>query len=376
MAKNIKVEAITTKADLKRFIMFSWEVYRGNPNWVAPLIIDQKKLLDQKNNPFYEHSQIQNFLAYSNGEIVGRISAIINDNHNKFHNEKTGFFGFYESHDDPDVCAALFDAAENWIRDRGMDRMRGPVNPSTNDNCGLLIDAFDQPAVVMMSYNPSYYVNLFEHAGLQKSKDLFAYYLDKSDINLKKIERVINIIRKKMKVTIRYLNMKQFKRDVDLVKEIYNEAWERNWGFVPMTDAEIDHMAKGLKPVVVPELAMFALVDGEPVGFSLAVPDMNQALIKINGRLFPFGLPRVLWHSRKIDMLRVIITGLRKDFRKTGIDGLFYYETYARGVERGFSRGEFSWILEDNLAMRHALENLGAHIYKTYRIYDKELNQG
>lgn len=371
MHNNIQIKDVVSSAELKDFIMFPWQIYRQDKNWVAPLIIDQKKLLDEHKNPFCQHARMKHFLALKDGAIAGRISAIINDNHNEFHNEKTGFFGFYESIEDPQASQALFDAAESWLRESGMDRMRGPVNPSTNDTCGLLIDAFDQPPVIMMTYNPEYYAQLFEGAGLEKSKDLYAYYLEASFMNIKRYERVVERIRKRQKVIIRSLDMKRFYDEVDLVKEIYNEAWEKNWGFIPMTDPEMTHMAKELKPVVVPDLTLFAMVEGQAVGFALALPDMNQALARINGRLLPFGLPKLLWYGRKVNMLRIIITGLRKDFRKTGIDAIFYYEIQKRAAKRKIFSAELSWVLEDNQEMRRAIENMGAYHYKTYRIYDK-----
>lgn len=372
MVNSISIKPIYDKADLKIFILLPWDIYKGDSNWVAPLIMDQKKLLDPQSNPFFQHAQMQCFLAFKDGTPAGRIAAIINDNHNQFHQEKTGFFGFFESRNDPEVAKALFEAAENWVSEKGMERLRGPTNPSTNDTCGLLVDAFDSPPVVMMSYNPPYYLDLIEACGLQKAKDLFAYYLEDANFGKEKIKRVIDIVKKRHNVEIQSFNMKNFYQDVELVKKIYNEAWEKNWGFVPMTDAEMDHMAKELKPVVVPELAMFAFIENKPVGFSLSLPDLNQALGKINGRLFPFGLAKVLWYSRKIDMLRVIILGIQKEYRKSGIDALFYLETRERGVGRGINRGEFSWILEDNFPMRNTLEKFGSRIYKTYRLFDKE----
>lgn len=372
MSHHIQIVPVKSKKDLKKFILLPWKIYRGNPYWVPPLIMDQKNMFNPKKNPFFEHADVQNFLALKHGEVAGRITAIINHNHNQFHNEKTGFFGFFESENDEDVARALFEAAEDWIRKRGMDRIRGPMNFSTNDTCGLLIDAFDSPPVILMPYNPPYYKELIEKAGYGKVKDLYAYFMDDSTPISDKVKRISDIIKRRHNVTIRSVNMKKFREDVELVKIVYNEVWSKNWGFVPLTDAEIDHIAKELKPVVDPDLAIFAFVDGEPAGFSLTLPDMNQALIKINGRLFPFGLIKLLWYSRKIDTVRVFIMGVREKFRHLGIDAVFYYETYTRGTRKGFHKGEFSWILEDNYNMRNTLEKMGARIYKTYRIFEKE----
>ena len=371
MTDNILVRPVTCRKELKSFINFPWVIYHRDRNWVPPLISDQKTLLDPEKNPFFQHSEVQHYLAYRGSEIVGRISALVNHNYNEFQGEKTGFFGFYESVNDVNVAQALFAAAENWLRDKKMERMRGPMNPSTNDTCGLLIDAFNRPPVLMMTYNPPYYVELFKKVGLEKVRDLFAYYMDTSVPISEKVKRVADAIRKRHNITIRSVNVKNFFEELQRVKEVYNDAWSRNWGFVPMTDAEFDHLAKELKPLLVPELAIFALIEDEPVGFSLSLPDFNKALIKINGRLFPFGFAKLLWYSRKIDMLRVVIMGVKKKYQKLGIDAVFYYETYVRGVQQGYTRGEFSWILDNNYPMRHSLENMGATIYKTYRVYDK-----
>ena len=372
MSDQVTIQPVQSKKDLKKFILFPWKIYKDDPNWVPPLISDMKKMFDPKKNPFFEHAEVENFLAYKNGEPVGRISAIINHIHNEFQGEKTGFFGFFESVHDPEVAKALIDGAANWVKERGMDRLRGPMNFSTNDTCGLLIDDFKSPPVVEMTYNPPYYVELMEKAGLKKAKDLYAYFMDDSIPISPKIERISNIIKKRHNVTIRSINLKKLREELKLVKVVYNDAWSKNWGFVPLTDAEIDHIAKQLKPIVDPDLAIFAFVNGEVAGFSVSLPDFNQALIKINGRLLPFGLFKLLYYSKKIDMIRVFIMGVREKYRHLGLDAVFYYETYMRGTGKGYHKGEFSWILEDNYKMRNTLENMGARIYKTYRIYDLE----
>jgi len=372
MSHSVTVRPVQSKKDLMTFIKFPWKIYKNDPNWVPPLIMNEKNLLDKNKNPFFEHSECEYLLAYKNDKVVGRIASLVNHNHNEFHEEKTGFFGFFESINDEIVAKSLFESAENWIREQKMDRMRGPMNPSTNDTIGLLIDGFQSPPVLMMTYNPTYYIDLFEKVSLEKSKDVFAYYIDTTVPISDKIKRVAEIIKKRYKLTIRNVNMKKLREELELLKGIYNNAWSKNWGFVPMTEAEFDHLAKELKQIVNPELAIFAYIDGEPAGFSLALPDINQALLKINGRLFPTGLFKLLWLSRKIDMLRVIIMGMKKKYRNMGIDAVFYYETYTRGVKSGFTQGEFSWILEDNYPMRNVIENWGAKIYKTYRVYGKE----
>jgi len=374
MALQTEIRPVTTAKDLKTFIMLPWKLYRGNPCWVAPLVSDQKLLLDPRKNPFFEHSELQHFLAVRGREAVGRISAIVDRNYIEFQQEKTGLFGFFECIDDTPTAQALFTAAEGWLRERGMERMLGPTNPSTNDTVGLSADAFDQPPVLHMPYTLPYYLRLCEASGLTKARDLYAYYMETKTPISDKIRRVAELVRKRRNVTIRPINMKKlFTEEIELIKAVYNDAWTRNWGFVPWTEAELEHTAKDLKKAVVPDIVLLAFVDGEIAGFSLSLPDLNIALRHIRGRLLPFGLFKVLWYARKIDMLRVLALGVRKKFQGLGLDALFYYETYTRGMKAGFQRGEFSWVLEDNFPMRNAMENWGARIYKTYRMYGKEL---
>ena len=373
MPDDLQIQPVTGKKALNAFIKFPWEIYRGDPNWVPPLLIEQKAVLDTRKNPFFLHSEIQSFLARREGKPVGRISAIIDNNYNDFQNEKTGFFGFFEAINDREVSRALFSAAERWIREKGMNRMLGPTNPSTNYVLGLLIDAFDRPPVLQMPYNPAYYVELFEDYGLGKAHDLYAYYMEDITPISDKIQRVAELVRKRKNVTVRPIVMRKLAEEIKLIKVVYNDAWERNWGFVPWTDEELEHTAQDLKIAAIPDLVLFAYVDGELAGWSLALPDLNQALRRINGRLFPFGLLKILCYLRKIDMLRVLNLGVRKKFQGIGLDSIFYYETYTRGTKHGFHRGEFSWILEDNHPMRNAMENWGARIYKTYRLYSKDI---
>ncbi len=374
MSSATEIRPVRTAGELRKFILYPWKLYRGQPNWVAPLVSDQKLLLDPRKNPFFEHSELQHFLAWRGREIVGRISAILDRNYVEFQQEKTGLFGFFECIDDEATARSLFAAAEGWLRERGMARMLGPTNPSTNDVVGLLTDAFDQPPVLHMPYTLPYYLRLCETSGLSKARDLYAYYMESVTPISEKIQRVAELVRKRRKVTIRALNLKKlFTEELELIKAVYNDAWTRNWGFVPWTEKELEHTAKDLKKAVVPEIVLFAFVDGEIAGFSLALPDLNIALRHIRGRLLPFGLFKVLWHARKINKLRVLAMGVRKKFQGLGIDAVFYYETYTRGRKAGFDRGEFSWILEDNFPMRNAMENWGARIYKTYRLYEKAL---
>ena len=373
-ASEITIIPVTTAEEQRRFIRFPWSVYRGNSAWVPPLITDFKKKLDTVRNPFYRHAEIQPFLAYHNDTVVGTIAAIIDHEYNRFHGEKTGFFGFFEAEDLEVVARALLGAAGRWLKARGMARIRGPVNPSTADSMGTLLDAYDLPPAILMAYNPSYYPRLLAAAGLTKAKDLVALYMDARETPVPaRAARLAELVRRRHNITVRTADLSQLDREMDLIKEIYNDAWTRNWGFVPWSDEEIDFAAEDLKMVIDPDLVVFAFVDGEPAGFSLALPDFHQVLSRINGRLSPTALLKVLWYRRKIDLLRVVLAGVRHKYRNLALDAVFYYETYTRGVAKGFRRGEFSWVLEDNHSMRNTLEKMGARVYKRYRIYDGKL---
>jgi hypothetical protein len=296
--------------------------------------------------------------------------------HNKVHDEQVAFFGFFEVLQDPALdaraAAALVLQVQERARQAGMTTLRGPANFSSNEEWALLVDGFDAPPAVMMTYNPPRYVKLIEDLGFIKAKDLYAYYLD----NPQPPERIVRVAEKMAErkgVRVRTIDMKRFVDDVRKVREVYNRAWEKNWGFVPMTENEIDHMARELKPVIKPELVLLAEKENEAVGFALALPDLNAAVRHANGRLFPFGLLKILWHARRIDMLRVLTLGLVPAYRRTGIDQLFYLRLFQGGAKLGITRGEFSWILEDNHPMRQALEKFGCRIYKTYRVYEKQI---
>ena len=373
MAK-IEIKPVESKKDLKQFIRLPWKIYANDENWVPPLIMDMKNMLDKKKNPFFEHSEADYFLALENGEPVGRTAAILNHNHNTYNNEKTAFFGFFEAIDSQEVADALFETVEAWAKERGQDRVRGPMNFSTNDTCGMLLEGFDRPPFIMMTYNPPYYNRLLEELGYGKVEDLLAYMMSEKDGVNPRIKKIAQIAKEKEKIHVRPLDMKHFRRDLEHVKRIYNDAWSTNWGFVPMTEAEVEHLAKELKPVIDPRIVLFAEIKGEPVAFTLALPDYNQALKKINGRLLPFGIFKLLYHSRKIDAIRVVTLGTIKKYQNSrGIGPLLYNELFERGTKNGYYWGEFSWILERNRLMNSALLILGAKVYKRYRIYEKEI---
>jgi hypothetical protein len=370
----VVIRTVSSSGDVKRFIKFQWQIYRDNPYWVPPLLMDRRKLMDRKKNPFYRHADAEFFLAYRGDEIVGRIGAIINHNHNKEHSDKIGFFGFFECVDDQNVANTLLGTAEDWLKQRGATAMRGPVTPSVNDEYGLLIDGFDKPPVVLMPYNPPYYPKLLENAALNKVKDLYAYHVHKDKVFSDKLKRVTEMVKSREGISFRSLDMKNFKREVELIHDLYNRAWQYNWGAVPMTDAEFDALAKDLKPVVVPELVIIAEFQGKPIGFSLSLPDLNIAL-KHNrkGYLLP-GLYCLLRYKKKINATRIITLGVVREHQMTGAGGVLFYETAKRSVEQGYGEGEAAWVLEDNVMMNRGAELLGADRVKTYRIYETPLS--
>lgn len=372
----MEIVQVTDRKGMDEFILFPWKVYEGNPHWVPPLISEVRFVLSKK-NPFFEHAEACLFLAMENGKIVGRNAAIIDRNYNDFHNERTGFFGYFECMPGrPDAAASLMDAAASWLGVRGMERMLGPMNPSTNDECGFLLEGFDLPPMIMMPYTPPYYLDYMEGYGMQKAKDLFAYLsvikdqISKSD----RLEKINNSVRSRIPgLVVRPANMKDFKSELEKVKAIYNSSLERNWGFVPMTDKEIEAMAKRLKPLVVPELLIIAEIDGDPAAFFMAVPDYNQVLARMNGRLLPFGFLKFLWYSRKISDIRVMILGVKEKYRKKGLEGLMYLESFKAAMKRGYVHAEMSWVLEDNVLMHRGCELMGGRLYKKYRLYEKNI---
>ncbi|MEO8211283.1 MAG: hypothetical protein ABI840_12055 [bacterium] len=374
MPDNIEIQLVESESDKNKFIEFPYLFYSNDKNWVEPLRFDVKNNLNEKKNPFYKHSKLKMWLAKKNGEIVGRIAGIINENHNKFHNDKVGFFGFFECINDKNVSKLLFDKAAEFVKKNGMDTLRGPMNPSTNDECGLLIDGFDKPPVMLMTYNPKYYIELYEDYGLRKAKDLYALWIDKDVIKneqmMGKLDRISNMILKKENLKVRKVNLKDFKNEVQKVREVFNDAWEMNWGFVPMTEEEFNFIAGNLKLAVDPMYVEFAEIDGKTIGFSLALPDINQAIKGLNGKLFPLGVLKFLRNKRKINQLRVIIMGIKKEYQKKGIDAIFYRDIIRDANNGGIQGAEISWVLEDNYAMKQTAEKLGARVYKTYRIYD------
>lgn len=371
---SIEIRTVKSKRDLMQFIKLPWKIYKDDPNWVPPLIMDRKHILDREKNPFYKHASMEMFLAVKNGELVGRIAAIKNDLHNKYHDDNVGFFGFFECIDDQMVADALLNEASQWLKSKGCDAMRGPANPSSNDEYGMLIDGFDDQPRILMPYNPEYYIKLCETFGLSKIKDLNAYKLENQKVlSSEKLKRVAEIAQKRAGLVIEQLDMKHFNRDLDKVKYVYNKAWAPNWGFVPLTEEELDAMAKDLKPLAEPSLVLFGRIGEEIVGFALVMLDYNYAFKKMNGRLFPFGFIKMFTEKKKIPWCRIITLGIIPEYQKKGLDAVFYYEIVNRAHNIGVDLGEASWILEDNEMMVRGANTMNGTLYKRYRVFQMDI---
>lgn len=369
---DIELLEVISAADLKKFIMFPFSLYKNDPNWIPPLISERKAFFDRQNNPFYRGARTRLFMARRKGEYVGRIATCVNYRHNEFHQEKTGFFGFFDVIDDYSVAEVLFKVAMITLKAEGMERMMGPANFSTNHEVGMLIEGYDSPPVVMMTYNKPYYNDFAEQFGLKKTKDLVAFKITNDAVFDPRMARVGETIKKQKGLVIRNLKMRNFRGEVERINAVYNEAWSRNWGFVPLSPEEFRFVARDMKQIVDPDLVFIAEMDGKPIGFCLSLPNINQALKYVNGRLFPTGLLKLLWHTKiknKVDSLRIITMGIIPEYQKRGIDTLFYLETFRVGVDKGYRWGELSWILEDNYPMVRAAEYMGAKVYKRYRVY-------
>jgi len=367
----IEVRKVESKNQLKGFIDFPHELYRGDANYVPGLFTSQKDLLSKK-HPFFRHSTADFFLAYRGRDLVGRVAAIRNNNYISYTGKEVGFFGFIEFIDDRSVSEALLMTVKEWIKKEGLTGMMGPGNYSTNESCGTLIEGFDSPPTVMMTFNKRYYPEHFEHFGLGKAMDLLAYEFIQSSYT-ERLQRVGKLLEERLTskgITIRKFDLSKFSEEIEKIKKIYNLAWEKNWGFVPMTDEEFTHAAKGLKQIVDPDFLLIAEHEGEPIGYSLALPDFNEVLKKVKrGRLFPTGLIKILLNRSKIKGVRIITLGIVEEYRKMGIDAFFYFKVFDDGIKKGFTVGEASWILENNEMMNRAIIKIGGELSKKYRLY-------
>ncbi len=365
------------RADQKKFINLLWPLYRGDENWVPPLIQNHKELVGFRPHPFYEKNQCANFIVNRDGQTVGRVTAIVNHGHNERFNEKRGFFGFFECTDDSEAANQLLSAACRYLASEGMTDVRGPVNPGLNYELGLLVEGFDSPPTFMMTYNPPYYARLISEFGFEKCQDLYAYQGHVSMLASldPKLAFVISEIKRRFNVKVRRFDVKRFSEEVNLFLEIYNKSLVATWGFVPLSPAEVAHQAKGLKHLLLPELTTVIEVDGKPIGAGLGLMDFNPVIKQIDGRLFPFGFLKLLTSKRKLNRVRLMSTNVLPEYQKWGFGLLALERMLPDILKMGVEHGEFSWVLESNHLSRASLERGGLERSKTYRLFDRSLSE-
>jgi GNAT superfamily N-acetyltransferase len=371
---DVVVRPVETRAQQKRFVNLPWRIYRDDPCWMPPLIMSQEELLGFRHSPFYEKSKSRSFLATRGGTDVGRITAIVNAGHIERYNEQRGFFGFFECDDDPAAAKALFDAAKDWLHGQGMQTIRGPVNPSLNYECGLLIEGFDTPPFFMMTHNKPYYAGLVEANGFGKIEDLYAFWGELSMLSSldSKLGVMVEGVKERFGVKVRPLDRSRFDEEVRMFLDIYNSSLGGTWGFVPLAPAEINHMAASLKHLIVPELALVAEVDGKPIGSVFCLLDYNPRIKAINGRLFPLGFLKLLWNKKAIKRMRAISTNVIPEYQAWGVGLVLMAALVPQLYAWGMEEVEFSWVLESNHLSKRSLERGGAIVSKKYRIYQDD----
>jgi GNAT superfamily N-acetyltransferase len=375
---TVQIVTVAGRTAFRKFIDFPHQLYAGDPNYVPELYVSQQALLDRQSHPFFKHATADFFLAIDElGKVVGRIAAIDNSVYNEFTGENVGFFGFFDVIDDQNVSSALLDCAVNWVKTRGLSRVIGPVNPSTNEPCGVLVENFEVPPYLLTTYNYPYYARLLEEYGFQAYTDLLSYELTPDQLTPRMIEvgQQMEARLAQRGITIRNLNMRDFDAEIDRFLGIYNQSWDQNLGFVPMTAAEVRQMGKDLKAIIDPDFVFFAEKDGQTIGAALTVPNLNEILIRIpRGRLLPTGIFKILLGRKSIKSVRVVALGLLPAFRRTGLDMCLYVRTYQTAARKGIKHAEASWILENNPEMNRALVNIGGKMYRKHRIYSLMTN--
>jgi GNAT superfamily N-acetyltransferase len=371
------IQAVNTRTERKAAFNLPWKLYHNDPNWIPPLRQNQLELMGFRKHPFYDRNEVQVFLATQNGKAVGRIAAITNLEHNRRYNDKIGFMGFFESIDEPDVANGLFDAAAAWLKERGLDTVRGPVNPSLNHEVGLLTDGFDTPPTFMMTYNHPYYPALFEQAGFVKAQDLFSFdgHVDMLETLDTKLDFVIREATRRFNIEMRPLSRSRFDEDVRLFLSIYNQSLGGTWGFTPLSEAEIDHVSKSLKHLIVPELTAICEVDGKPIAAVFGLLDYNPRIKLINGRLFPFGFFRLLFNRKAIKRIRLLSTNVIPEYQRWGVGLVALSRLVPDILKWGIQEAEFSWVLESNHLSYKTLKRGGAILSKSYRIYDRPIEE-
>jgi GNAT superfamily N-acetyltransferase len=370
---GLDVRPVASKRDLTTFIKLPWRLYRNEPNWVPPLVSERRQFLDRRKNPWFEHGEAEYFLAWRDGRAVGRITAQVDRILNEFQDNAWGLFGFFECEDDPEAAAALLGAAERWLRVRGRDRMVGPMDFTMNDECGVLIEGFERTPIILTNWTPRHYPRLIEGAGMAKAMDTLMWELriQGRDRVHPAIWRMAEQVESKYGITVRPMRKRDMHAEIDRFLEVYNAAWERNWGFSPLTEREVRHYARMLKPLLDEHWAFIAEKDGETVGAALSLPDYNQVLKRLNGRLLPFGWAKFLWHRRHIDRVRVFALGVKREWQHAGVAARFYQLHFDSAEVTPQTYGEMGWILESNKSMNRAMEGMGGTVVRRYRLYER-----
>ena len=376
------IKPVETLEERKSFLSFPWKVYKDNPYWVPPFFSERLHFTDPEKNPFFENAEAQLYMALRGDDIVGTIAAFVNHRHNKFQNENIAFFGFFEVLEDYEAADALFKTAEGWAKERGYSALRGPAQWNTNDECGLLVDGFDDRPRVLMTYNPAYYVDYIEKLGYKYARDLWAYKVSVENFMKvigERLDKLTTRIMERKNITIRTLDMKKYDEEVKKVETLYNEAWSKNWGFVPMTPAEFHQLAVGLHDFIDPDMCFLAEKEGRTVGFSITLPDINEPLhlayAKPNTPEW-WTMIKLGWHwkiRKQVEWVRVLVLGVIPEYRKLGIDALLYYKSAKAALSKGMHMGEMSWILDNNDPMNKPIIAMGGEVYKTYRFYEKPI---
>jgi GNAT superfamily N-acetyltransferase len=374
---SLEVKPVRSRADLRRFIRLPWRIYRTADPWVPPLLFERRRYLDRSRNPWFEHGEAEYLLAWRDGDPVGRISAQVDHAFNDFHASRWGWFGFYESVDDPAVASALLEAAEDWLRARGCDRMVGPASLTMNDEAGILVEGYERPPIIQTPWHHPYYRRLLEGAGLAKATDLLMWeqYLADND-PMPILFELHAKLEPEHGITIRNMRKRDLRAEVRRFVEVYNAAWSENWGFVPISERELAHAVEEAGPILDEDWLFVAEKDGEAVAAGLTFPDFNQVLGRLDGRLLPFGWARALWARRRIDRVRVGFLGVKPEFQHTGVAAGLYVEHFRTAARKPQTGGEMGWILETNTAMNRGMEAMGARVVKRYRMYERSLRDG
>ncbi|HCK40670.1 MAG TPA: N-acetyltransferase [Planctomycetaceae bacterium] len=369
---DLEIVSVRSRQERKLFFNFPWDHYRGDPNWVPPLRIVQKELLNYRYHPFYDDAEIQTFVALRNGQPCGRIAALLNHAHNRQYDEQRGFFGFFESVDDEEVSGRLFDAVRAWFAERNIDSLRGPVNPSLNYECGLLVDGFDEPPWFMMTYNKPYYGKLIDNYGFRNAQNLYAFWghVDMLDAISNRLYSLSQNLLDRFELKCRTINVRRFNEEIATFLDIYNKSLVSTWGFVPMSQGEVKKQAAGMKQMIVPELTTMAEIDGKPVGTMFALLDYNPRIKEMDGRLFPFGFLKLLRKRKELTKVRLISTNVLPEYQSWGIGIALVSRLVPDALKWGIKEAEFSWVLESNDLSYKTLKKGGAKITKSYRIYD------